>query len=271
MKSTQEAATCETSGSRQVRQGVADPRIGSVYATAIRTYRRRFGAVALAAVIIFVPLDVLSSLMTPLAERLNEARDATHFALFATSLAMGAIVIVAGSTIFGGVIEGLAAAEQEGDKTPLRSVLRRRPVVRLTVAGILVAVLAGAGLALFILPGLIVLVLLAIVGPVLAGERLGVFAALRRSVSLTRRHFLLVAITVTIPIALESAPVRLLEGYSWFDTPLVSVPIDVLSTIVLGGVVGMLEGTLTHALRAEDRRRLLARAPTASPADEQQA
>ena len=271
MKSTQEAVTVETSGSRQVRQGVAEPRIGSVYATAIRTYRRRFGAVALAAVIIFVPLDVLTSFMTPLAERLNEARDATHYALFATSLAMGAIVIIVGSTIFGGVIEGLAAAEQEGDKTPLRSVLRRRPVVRLAVAGILVSVLALVGLALLIVPGFIVLVLLAIVGPVLAGERLGVFAALRRSVSLTRRHFLLVAITVTIPIALEGVPVRLLEGYSWFDTPLFSVPIDVLSTIVFGGIVGMLEVTLTHALRAEDRRRLLARAPAASPADEQQA
>ncbi|MBE0527744.1 MAG: hypothetical protein IH629_00875, partial [Thermoleophilia bacterium] len=45
----------------------------------------------------------------------------------------------------------------------------------------------------------------------------------------------------------------------------------VLSTIVFGGIVGMLEVTLTHALRAEDRRRLLARAPAASPADEQQA
>jgi len=54
-------------------------------------------------------------------------------------------------------------------------------------------------------------------------------------------------------------PVRPLERYARLEAPLVTVSLDVLTSIFLGGLVGVLEVTLAHALLAEERRRRAAR------------
>jgi hypothetical protein len=127
--------------------------------------------------------------------------------------------------------------------------------VRLIVGAGLVAVLVLVGVALFIVPGIVILFLLGIVGPLIAIERLGIWSALRRSATLAWRHPLLVTFTVTIPLLLEDVPVRLLERITWLEALPASVMLDVLSSIFLGGLVGVLEVTLARALLAEDRRR----------------
>jgi hypothetical protein len=237
------------------KRGPADATIRSVLVTALGTYRRRFGAIALAAVVIFVPVDLLLLPITAFWERFADAHDAKGLAFLAAGATIAILTSLIGTTIFAGVIEAFAAADQEGSETPVLVALRRRPMVRLILGAVVVAVLVFVGAFLFFVPGFILLVLLAIVGPLIAGERIGVWAAMRRSASLVWRHFLLVTVTVTIPFLLEGAPVRLLERYVQFDSPLISVSLDVLTSVFLGALVGVLEVTVVHALLAEEGQR----------------
>lgn len=236
-------------------RGTADPTIPGVFEAALGTYRRHLGSIVVAGVLIFVPVELLLIPIRSLVQRFAEARDAEGLLVLSASAAAGIVASLIGITIFAGVIEVLAAAEQEGTATPVLVGLRRRPMVRLVLAGVLVAVLVMAGAIAFFVPGLVLLVLLSTVGPLIAIERIGIGAALVRSARLVWRHFLLVGVTVTIPLMLEDAPVRLLEGYARLEAPLAVVSLGVLTSVFLGGLVGVLEVTLAHALLTEERRR----------------
>jgi hypothetical protein len=67
----------------------------------------------------------------------------------------------------------------------------------------------------------------------------------------------------------EALPAARLEGLSWYEHPLVYLPIDVASTIFVGGLIGVLEVTLAHALIADAKRRRRSGAlqDPASPSD----
>ena len=99
------------------------------------------------------------------------------------------------------------------------------------------------------------MILFAVVGPVIVIEDLGVWQGLKRSASLTRSHALLVIVTVLIPTTLDEELSSWFERFGWIEHVWVRVPLDVASTIVVGGLVGVLEVTLAHALIADRRRR----------------
>jgi predicted Rdx family selenoprotein len=100
------------------------------------------------------------------------------------------------------------------------------------------------------------MVLFAVVGPVIVIEDLGVWQGLRRSASLTRSHALLVIVTVLIPTTLDEGISSWFERFAWYAHPWVHLPLDVGATIIVGGLVGVLEVTLAHALISDRRRRL---------------
>ena len=99
------------------------------------------------------------------------------------------------------------------------------------------------------------MVLFAVVGPVIVIEDLGVWQGFKRSASLTRSHALLVIVTVLIPTTLDEEISSWFERFGWIEHAWVRVPLDVASTIVVGGLVGVLEVTLAHALISDRRRR----------------
>jgi hypothetical protein len=126
------------------------------------------------------------------------------------------------------------------------------------------AALTVAGLVLFLVPGFVFMVLFAVVGPVIVIEGLGVRQGLRRSSSLTARHGVLVVVTVLIPTTLDEQLSSWLEHFSWYAHPWVQLPLDVGSTIIVGGLVGVLEVTLAHALILDQRRRRKEKAASAA-------
>jgi hypothetical protein len=99
------------------------------------------------------------------------------------------------------------------------------------------------------------MVLFAIIGPLVVIEDLGAWASLRRSARLVWPHFFLVLTVVLIPTMLEQELSSWLEGLSWYEHPLVHLPLDVASTILVGGLVGVIEVTLAHVLIADHKRR----------------
>jgi hypothetical protein len=235
--------------------GTAQPRIVSVVATALGTYRRSFWRIAVAAVVVFAPIDLVVTLATSLATAYAERSDVLSRFLWTSGIALSIAGTMLSLVFFAGIVDRIVAVDQKGEEDlPLGDVLRGLPTGRLIAASFLSAAIVVVGLLLLLLPGFVCMVLFAIVGPVIVIEDLGVRQALRRSAQLTRRHALLVIVTVLIPTALDEELSSWFERFGWIEHLWVRVPIDVVSTIVVGGLVGVLEVTLAHALIAEHRR-----------------
>jgi hypothetical protein len=96
--------------------------------------------------------------------------------------------------------------------TSVREILRSLACGRLIRADLLVGLLVAAGLIALVIPGLVVLTLFAVVGPVIEMEPRPVRAALRRSAHLVRPHFWGVALLVTLPLLIGEVPAALPES-----------------------------------------------------------
>jgi hypothetical protein len=239
-----------------VAHGTARATIRSVVLTGLGTYRRSFWSIVLAAVLVFAPIDIIVTIGTTLAVEFAERSDILSIFLWTSGTALS----VAGTTLslvfFSGVVDRIVAVDQKGeDGLPLGETLRRLPTLRLVLASVLAAVVTVIGLILFLVPGFVCMILFAVVGPVIVIEDLGVWQGLKRSASLTRSHALLVIVTVLIPTTLDEEISSWFEHFAWYAHPWVQLPLDVGSTIIIGGLVGVLEVTLAHALISERRRR----------------
>ena len=238
------------------RKAPSDATIRSVLRAAIGAYRRRFRRVAIAAVIIFVPMDLLVTLSTDAGRRAAEAAEVLAAVLAIAVSAASVSGTIIGLTFFAGILDRIVAVDQHShEDAPPHEIVRHLPFTRLVVASFVATALIAAGFVAFIVPGSVLLVLWSILGPLIVIEDLRVFPALPRSARLVWPHFLLALVVVAIPTPLEDVPLSMLERFSWYEQPLVRVPVDVLATRVLGGVIGVIEVTLAHALIADEKRR----------------
>ena len=108
-----------------------------------------------------------------------------------------------GTVLLSGFLCRLAGEAGRGRVT-LAHVIRTLPWGRLVLADLVVVVLVVVGLALLVIPGLVLASLLAIVGPLIEIEDRGVRAALRRSPRLVRPYFWWVGLLATVPVLLVS-------------------------------------------------------------------
>ena len=93
------------------------------------------------------------------------------------------------------------------------------------------------GIVALIIPGLVAFTLLAVIGPVIEIEGRKVYAALRRSVHLTRRRFWTVALLATLPVILASV----IESF-------IPHPDDVAEILEALAVRGIGEGLIEAAI-----------------------
>ena len=227
---------------------------------ALGTYRRQFRRVALAALLILVPMDILVTTMTAVLRDIGEAADLVSLALASAVGAASLAGTVLGLTFFAGVLDRVVAVDQYGHPdASLLEVLRKLPFGRLVLASFLTSAVILAGLVLFVVPGVVLLVLFSVVGPLIVIEELSVVRALLRSMRLVWPHMLLAFVVVTLPTVFEDTPLSYLERFHWYERPFIRVPVDVVVTLIVGGVVGVLEVTLAHALIADQKRRLTRR------------
>lgn len=244
------------------RQGAPVPAtIRSVVAAGLGTYRRRFGRVVLAAVLVFAPIDLIVTLSELAAKEVAENADILSLTLYYTNAAISVAGTTLSTIFFAGIIDRIVAVDQYGhEDVRFRDVLRHLPAGRLALAALLASALILVGLVLLIVPGVILMVLFAIVGPLIVIERLHVVASLRRSAQLVWPHFVLATVVVFVPTSLEEWLASWFEHLSWYEHPWVRLPVDVGSTILVGGLVGVIEVTLAYALIADHKRRQEAKA-----------
>lgn len=163
------------------------------------------------AALVFVPLSLLDTI-TISADL--DALDPGEGLLAAAALA--AVLALIGTTLLGEVFYSgavaIALTHDAGAGAPsLRSVARQIAYRRLIAVDLIFAAIVLAGVALFLVPGLLLFFWLALAGPVVEIERRGVRAAFVRSRELVRGRFWLV-VAVLAPLELLSEAVAALAG-----------------------------------------------------------
>ena len=247
------------------RDHTAEATIRGVVVAGLGTYRRRFWRVALAALVVFAPIDLVVTLATRTATAFAEKSDLLSTVIWTGGTALGVAGTALSLVFFAGIIDRIVAVDQKGEEDlPIRAVLRGLPTLRLIAATLLAALITAVGLALFLVPGLILMVLFSVVGPIVVIEGACAWRSLRRSAGLVAPHFFLAFVVVVVPVSAEEGLTSWMERFDWYDRVLVRLPVDIVATLVIGGVIGVLEVTLAHALIADQRRRREAKAHAAA-------
>jgi hypothetical protein len=170
-------------------------RPGGIVAAAARAghrYWRQLLAIA-------IPVSLAGSGLEILIDHYVDPSDA--LLSFTATLGSTGISLL-GTVLLSGFVCRLVGAAEHGLQ-PLKflQVVRSLQWGQLIAADVLVVLAVVAGFVLLIVPGLAVLTLLAVVGPVIEIEHRRVLAAMRRSVQLTRSHIWPVLLLATAPLA----------------------------------------------------------------------
>jgi len=232
----------------------ARPSARAVVNAALRTYRQRFWRVAGTAFVVFGTVAVVDAIATVLildhvTSPLGDAIASTAAAVFAT----------AGVVVYAGILDKVVGAHLHGHPDlSVAEIWHELPLLRLGVADVLLALAVLVGLALFVIPGIVILTLWSLVGPVITIEDRSVTSAFGRSCQLVRRCFWLTLFLVTLPLQVEQAALHAIDYTAIFDHPVApAFLLNGLLGMVIGSVVGLVEVVLAYEL--------IGRNPTARP------
>jgi hypothetical protein len=221
------------------------PAVGvrSVLAAAFGTYRRRFGLIAGAALVVFgisAGIDVLFDMAGDIV--------GDYPGLLAPLLVIAGVATF-GTTFFAGLLDRIVGEEERGHpRRSLREVLRTLPYWRLIGADVLLSLGAVVALLLLVVPGLIFYTFFSLVGPAVVMEDRGVFDGFRRSMRLVRGHFWLTLLLVTLPILVEEDVVHGIVALVGDASPLLVFVVNALAGAAVGSVVALVEVTLAGRL-----------------------
>jgi hypothetical protein len=192
--------------------------------------------------------------------------------LIATSLTLLPIALavnVVAGTLYQGMVVGLVRDVQDGSRDSSVGALMRSvaPVVPpLIGAGLLSGLGVGAGAVLFVVPGLVLLTIWAVIAPVIVVERSGVIDAIGRSRSLVRGNGWRVfgAIVVVFLITFIAELVLSAIGASVANGAVVRIVFNAVAATLTAPIGALLAAVLYFRLRAI---REVAGSSAAGPAD----
>ena len=228
-------------------------RARDVLGAALRTYRERFWRVAGTAFVVFGIVAVVDALATVLVIDRHVSRPV---GAAVTSVAASVFAMV-GVVVYAGLLDKVVGAHLHGhpDLT-IREIWRVLPLGRLVAADVVLAMATLVGLALFVVPGVVIFTMWSLVGPVITIEDGSVVSAFARSWRLVRRSFWLVFFLVTLPLQVEQAALHAIHYTELFDHPLLpAFLLNGLLGMVIGSVVGLVEVVLAYELIARTDER----------------
>ena len=221
------------------------PAVGvrAVLAGALRTYRRRFGVIVGAALVVFGISALVDVLTDVLSDEFGDNPGLVALLLTVAGLA------VFGTEFFAGLMDRVAGQEERGHpREPLGHILRTLPYGRLILADVLLALLTLVFSFALLIPGIVFFTFHSLVGPVAVMEDRTVRSAFRRSRQLVRGHFWLVFLLVTLPLLFEENVVHgIVEAFEGLGSLAVFV-VNTLAGAAVGSIVAVVEVTLAHRL-----------------------
>ena len=219
-----------------------------VVAAALRTYRQRFWRVAGTAFVVFGAVAAIDALATVLVIDRHVSRP-VGAAITSTASAVFSMV---GVVVYAGILDKVVGAHLHGHPDlRVPEIWRVLPLRRLVAADVVFALATLAGLALFVVPGVIVFTMWSLVGPVITIEDRSVRSALGRSWRLVRPHFWLTFCLVTLPLQVEQAVLHAIHYTDIFEHPLLpAFLLNGLLGMVIGSIVGLVEVVLAYDLIA---------------------
>jgi hypothetical protein len=219
---------------------------------AAHAYRRWFWRLAFTAAIVFGAAAVLAVTADVAVEHIKHDAPQPYETALAAYVVIGRFGGSLALVFYAGFLDLYVGDPlYEGRQPTFRQVLRELPWARLIVADALLAVATQVGLLLFVVPGLLIFTLYALVGPLIIVEGHGTRPAFRRSRSLVWRHFLLVAGVVTLPAMSESLLETGVHTFFGVEHFMSLVVVSAAIGIVVGAYCGLMEVIITRELIGE--------------------
>ena len=234
---------------------------------ALGMWRARSGRIAGAAFVFFVPPALLYVAGESLRDAYEDSAGPGRLLLVVAIIAAAGFARFLGAIVFAGFLD-LAIGDDyfRGERRTLGEVLRGLPWAPLLIVDVVVNLSATIGLVLFVLPGIAVYTLWGLVGPVVVQERRRAWDALRRTVRISRPHWVMVLGLVVVPLGIEHALAELVRHLVEDDGVLVVVASEWVIAATILAAVGVLEVSLATELmarRPEAPRELVAGGPAA--------
>jgi hypothetical protein len=214
----------------------------------IRGHWRRIAA---AAFVFFVPTATLHLAAEAVHDEYASSSGWGRYVLLTGFLLAVTFIRFLGEVVFAGFLD-MAVGDswfRHEDRT-LREVLRDLPWVPLIIVDIVVVTAAVAGLALFVIPGVVVYTFWGLAGPVVVQERHRWRAGLRRTYQISRPHWVLVLMLVVIPLGFEHGLAHAVREWvdQWGALAIVAGEWFIAATML--GVIGVIDVALANELMA---------------------
>jgi hypothetical protein len=213
--------------------------VGDTLSEVFRIYREHAG--------VLLPVAFWLFLIVAVVNGLTEG----SFSLFWLGLVVGLAV----GTLYQGMVVGLVQDVQDGRLDSSVGDLMRSalPVLGpLIAAGILAGLGIGAGIVLFIVPGLYLATIWAVIAPVIVVEHRGVFDAFGRSRQLVKDHgwpvFGTIVVAYLIAIVLSFALVAIANGIA--EGPLLRIVFSALASTIAAPIEALVASVLYFKLLA---------------------
>jgi hypothetical protein len=229
------------------RSSTLRPAASPVARAALSICRRRAPTLALIGLVLFAPLAAIEAIAVGITHGgFERGEDALAIGVY-----LWASLIMFGSAMCAGLLDTVVGSEFGEEEIPLRRAIRTLPYGRLVVVDVAQALIIGTASLLGFVPGLVAFTLTCLAGSLVMIERIDGWAALRRSIALTRRRFGLTAAVVTLPVAVEHQILHALGAY--LELPFfVLWAVHAAAAVVVLVPVVVVEITLAHVLRATE-------------------
>lgn len=248
-------------------------KLGSIYRRIGRTYWSWAPSLLILAAAVFLPLGLLDSISAELNVDSVDLDNGIKIAALVGALAALTTTSLIGEVFYSGAIS-IFLTHPEHERPPsILEIARRIDYRRLIAVDLAYVAIVAVGLLLLFVPGVLAFVWLGLAGPVVEIEKHSVRGALRRSCSLVRGNFWIVAL-VLIPIEIVgdavgdflTAAVHAALGHSFLATWLADSVANVFLTPVFAVAAVLLTLDLIVAKDGSGPRLNPAPEPAPAPA-----
>jgi hypothetical protein len=168
----------------------------ALYARIVRTYFSWAGTLLPLAVLVFIPLGLIHAVPVHLEVADLNLNGVLHIFAVVAAILLLAVTGLLGEVFYTGAVAIALTHPHEGEQPALREVVRMINYKRLIAIDLLYGLLVAAGLAFFLLPGILIYIYLGLAAPIVEIERRSVREGLKRSLHLVRGNFWLVLVVL---------------------------------------------------------------------------